>query len=54
MTALKSAVSGAARKAHWVCATELAELILLIFHGPTTEEFLKSLSESCGGEKPHL
>src|SRR5258706_16378777 len=32
--------------------SELAELILLVFHGFTTEEFLKSLSGSCGGEKP--
>jgi len=54
MTTLESAVSGAARKLHWMCATELAELILPIFRGPTTEEILKSLSESCGRDKPHL
>ena len=29
--------------------TGLAELILLIFRAPTTVEFLKSLSGSCGG-----
>jgi hypothetical protein len=48
------AFRGRADPTEWPWNTEFAELILLVFHGPTTEEFLKSLSGSCGGEKPHL